>query len=203
MYGVNPAEGRGRMLEGMDLILKAMTEPQPFSWEGQYYQYRTVSVWPRLVQQPFPAALVATRSNDAVRYAAEHHLGLGVSFIPVDDTGRITDKYHAWCDENGWQPQPDQMVFRGSIYLAETHALAQEWFDRQTDRGRAPGMALRYHERVLQQAQDERKSQTLQRAPNNKMGMREVTLRPRLSAIPAIRRSAPSCARRSAARPSH
>ena len=26
---------------------EAMTEPQPFSWEGQYYQYRTVSVWPR------------------------------------------------------------------------------------------------------------------------------------------------------------
>ncbi len=59
------------------------------------------------------------------------------SFIPnfglylplsVDDTGRITDKYHAWCDENGWQPQPDQMVFRGSIYLAETDALAQGWF---------------------------------------------------------------------------
>ncbi len=47
VYGVNPAEGRGRMLEGMDLILKAMTEPQPFSWEEQYYQYRTVSVWPR------------------------------------------------------------------------------------------------------------------------------------------------------------
>ena len=47
VYGVNPAEGRGRMLEGMDLILKAMTEPQPFSWEGQYYQYRTVSVWPQ------------------------------------------------------------------------------------------------------------------------------------------------------------
>ena len=31
---------------GHGLILKAMTEPQPFSWEGQYYQYRTVSVWP-------------------------------------------------------------------------------------------------------------------------------------------------------------
>ena len=31
----------------------------------------------------------------AVMTAAEHHLGLGVSFIPVDDTGRITDKYHA------------------------------------------------------------------------------------------------------------
>ena len=72
VYGVNPAEGRGRMLEGMDLILKAMTEPEPFSWEGQYYQYRTVAVWPRPVQRPFPAALVATRTDDAVRYAAEH-----------------------------------------------------------------------------------------------------------------------------------
>ena len=66
-----------------------------------------------------------------------------MSFIPVEDTGRIADKYRTWCDENGWQPQPDQMVYRGSIYLAETDALAQEWFDRQTDQGRAPGMALR------------------------------------------------------------
>ena len=143
VYGVNPAEGRGRMLEGMDLILKAMTEPEPFAWEGQYYQYRTVAVWPRPVQTPSPAALVATRSDDAVLYAAEHQLGLGVSFIPVEETGQITDKYVAWCNDNGWQPQPDQMVYRGSIYLAETDALAQEWFDRQTDQGRAPGMALR------------------------------------------------------------
>ena len=57
-YNVNPAEGRGRMLEAMDLILKAMTEPQPFSREGRYYQCRPVSVWPRPVQQPFPPAIV-------------------------------------------------------------------------------------------------------------------------------------------------
>jgi alkanesulfonate monooxygenase SsuD/methylene tetrahydromethanopterin reductase-like flavin-dependent oxidoreductase (luciferase family) len=44
VYGVNPAEGRGRLLESMDLILKALTEPQPFSWEGRYYQFRTVAV---------------------------------------------------------------------------------------------------------------------------------------------------------------
>ena len=142
-YNVNPAEGRGRMLEGMDLILKAMTEPQPFSWEGRYYQFRTVSVWPRPVQQPFPPAIVATRSDDAVEYAARHRLGLGVSFLPVDDVGRIVDKYLRWCDDAGWQPGPDQMVFRGSIYLAETDRQAQAWFDQQTDQGRARGMALR------------------------------------------------------------
>ena len=37
-YGINPAEGRDRLFEGMDLVIKALTEPQPFSWEGRYYQ---------------------------------------------------------------------------------------------------------------------------------------------------------------------
>ena len=143
VYGVNPAEGRERMLEGMDLILKAMTEPQPFAWEGRYYQFRTVAVWPRPVQRPFPPALVATRSDATAHYAATHRLGLGVSFLPVAQTGDITDRYYRWCAEAGWTPQPDQVVFRGSIYLAETDGQAQEWFDRQVDQGRAPGMALR------------------------------------------------------------
>ena len=61
-YGMNPAEGRARLFEGMDLLLKALTEPQPFSWEGRYYQFRTVSVCPRPVQQPLPPVIVATRS---------------------------------------------------------------------------------------------------------------------------------------------
>ena len=142
-YSVNPAEGRGRMLEGMDLILKALSEPQPFSWEGRYYQFRTVSVWPRPVQQPFPQAIVATRSDDAVKYAATHGLGLGVSFLPVDQVATITDKYYAWCQAAGWSPVPDQVVFRGSIYLAETDQQAHDWFAKQTDQGRAPGMAMR------------------------------------------------------------
>ena len=53
-YGLNPAEARERTTEGMELILKAWTEPQPFGWQGRHYQYRTVSVWPRPLQQPLP-----------------------------------------------------------------------------------------------------------------------------------------------------
>lgn len=142
-YGVNPAEGRGRMLESMDLILKALTEPQPFSWEGRYYQFRTVSVWPRPVQQPLPPVIVATRSDDTVRYAADHKLGLGVSFLPVDQMTNITEKYYAWCKEAGWQPNPDQVLYRGSIYLAETDKQAEEWFDNLKRSKPAPAIALR------------------------------------------------------------
>ena len=94
-YGMNPAEGRARLFEGMDLLLKALTEPQPFSWEGRYYQFRTVSVCPRPVQQPLPPVIVATRSEDAFRYAASHHLGLAVSYDPVDQMAKVVEKYCA------------------------------------------------------------------------------------------------------------
>jgi alkanesulfonate monooxygenase SsuD/methylene tetrahydromethanopterin reductase-like flavin-dependent oxidoreductase (luciferase family) len=141
---VNPAEGRGRLLEGMALVIKALTEPQPFSWEGRYYQFRTVSVWPRPVQQPLPPMVVATRSDDMLHYAAEHKLGLAVSFVPVDQMARVTAKYGAWCNEAGWQPTPDQIVYRGNIYLAETDKQAEAWFEGIKHAGPVPGgIALR------------------------------------------------------------
>jgi alkanesulfonate monooxygenase SsuD/methylene tetrahydromethanopterin reductase-like flavin-dependent oxidoreductase (luciferase family) len=142
VYGVNPAEGRDRLIEGMDLVLKALTEPQPFSWEGRYYQFRTVSVWPRPVQQPFPPTIVATRSDDTVQYAAAHQLGLGISYDRVEDVARVTEKYYQWCQEAGWQPTPDQIVYRGSILLAETDRQADQWLERLKAGLRERGMAI-------------------------------------------------------------
>src|SRR3954464_10619241 len=52
-YDLNPAEARERTDEGMELILKAWTEPQAFGWQGRYFQSRTVSIWPH-PQQPLP-----------------------------------------------------------------------------------------------------------------------------------------------------
>jgi alkanesulfonate monooxygenase SsuD/methylene tetrahydromethanopterin reductase-like flavin-dependent oxidoreductase (luciferase family) len=83
-YGVNPAETRDRMTEGMELILKAWTEPQPFGWEGRYYQYRTVSVWPRPLQQPHPPTYALGTTAEAGEFAARNHVGLGVSFAPYE-----------------------------------------------------------------------------------------------------------------------
>src|SRR5439155_115871 len=51
-YDLNPLEARERTDEGMEVILKAWTEPHPFGWQGRYFQYRTVSIWPRPLQKP-------------------------------------------------------------------------------------------------------------------------------------------------------
>jgi alkanesulfonate monooxygenase SsuD/methylene tetrahydromethanopterin reductase-like flavin-dependent oxidoreductase (luciferase family) len=87
--------------------------------------------------------IVATRSDDTIRYAAEHGLGLGVSFLPVEQTVQITEKYRSYCEAAGWQPDPDQIVYRGSIYLAETDQRAEDWFEDVKRAGLKPAIPLR------------------------------------------------------------
>jgi alkanesulfonate monooxygenase SsuD/methylene tetrahydromethanopterin reductase-like flavin-dependent oxidoreductase (luciferase family) len=129
-FSVNPEETRGRSLESMELILKAWTEPQPFGWEGRFYQFRTVAVWPRPLQQPYPPTYVLTRSPESAEFAASHHLGLGVSFAPVKATVAVMDHYRASCAEHGWEPTADDLIFRATIMIDETDEEAQEGVQR-------------------------------------------------------------------------
>ena len=51
----NPATLMRRYWEAHDLILKAMsTHDGPFNWEGEFFQYRSVNIWPKPVQKPTP-----------------------------------------------------------------------------------------------------------------------------------------------------
>src|SRR5665213_1823564 len=74
-YDLNPKEARERTDEGMELILKAWTEPQPFGWQGRHFHYRTVSIWPRPLQQPHPPTYALGTSREAGEFAARNHIG--------------------------------------------------------------------------------------------------------------------------------
>jgi len=92
-YDLNPEESRERTDEGMELILRAWKEPQPFGWQGRHFQYRTVSVWPKPLQQPLPPLYALGTSREASDFAARNHIGLGVSFGPFDVMGKVTGYY--------------------------------------------------------------------------------------------------------------
>lgn len=53
-YGQNPGQLRDRYHEAHDLIVRAWTEPGPFTFHGRYNQLRYVNPWPRPLQQPHP-----------------------------------------------------------------------------------------------------------------------------------------------------
>jgi alkanesulfonate monooxygenase SsuD/methylene tetrahydromethanopterin reductase-like flavin-dependent oxidoreductase (luciferase family) len=123
-YGLNPAEARERTTEAMELILKAWTEPQPFGWQGRHFQFRTVAVWPRPRQQPHPPTYALGGSRESCDFAARHRLGLGVAYSPFEVVGKATGYYRERCAEYGWQPEPEQIIYRANILLAETDEKA-------------------------------------------------------------------------------
>ena len=139
-YDLNPVEARDRTDEGMELILKAWTEPQPFGWQGRHFQYRTVSIWPRPLQQPHPPTYALGTSREACEFAARNHLGCGVSFAPFEVVGKATRYYREQCARHGWQPAPEQIIYRANMLLADTDEEAQALLRAQPNR---PPFALR------------------------------------------------------------
>ncbi len=125
-YGLNPAEARERTTEATELILKAWTEPQPFGWQGRHFRFRTVAVWPRPLQQPHPPTYALGASRESCELAARHHLGLGVAYGPFEAMGKATRYYRDACAQYGWQPAPEQIIYRANILLAESDAKAQD-----------------------------------------------------------------------------
>jgi alkanesulfonate monooxygenase SsuD/methylene tetrahydromethanopterin reductase-like flavin-dependent oxidoreductase (luciferase family) len=136
-FGLNPAEARERTNEGMALILKAWTEPQPFGWQGRHFQYRTVSVWPRPRQQPMPPTYSLGTSRESCEFAARHRIGLGVSFAPFEVVAKSTRYYREECARHGWEPAPEQMLYRANILIAESDEEAHALLEQQR-RGPAP-----------------------------------------------------------------
>ena len=131
-YDLNPKEARERTDEGMELILRAWTEPQPFGWQGRHFQYRTVSVWPRPLQQPHPPTYALGTSRESCEFAARHHLGCGVSYGSFEAVGRATRYYREQCAHHGWQPAAEQIIYRANMLLAETDDEAHELLRAQS-----------------------------------------------------------------------
>jgi alkanesulfonate monooxygenase SsuD/methylene tetrahydromethanopterin reductase-like flavin-dependent oxidoreductase (luciferase family) len=129
-YDLNPQEARERTDEGMELILKAWTEPQPFGWQGRHFQYRTVSIWPR-PQGAYPPTYALGTSAEAGEFAARHHIGLGVSYGTFELMGKATQYYRERCAYYGWEPDPDHIIYRANMILGETDDAAEDALRRR------------------------------------------------------------------------
>ena len=152
-YDLNPQEARERTDEGMELILRAWTEPEPFGWQGRHFQYRTVSIWPRPLQQPHPPTFALGTSRESCEFAARHHLGCGVSYGPFEVMAKATRYYCEQCARHGWTPRPEQILYRANMLVADTDEEAHALLRAQS--GQAP-FALRAGVREAMMAADAR-----------------------------------------------
>jgi alkanesulfonate monooxygenase SsuD/methylene tetrahydromethanopterin reductase-like flavin-dependent oxidoreductase (luciferase family) len=118
-YGANPDETRARTQEASVLIRRALTEAQPFGWEGRFYRFRTVAVWPGSIQQPHPPLYYSGNSLESAAFAAAQHMGLGVSFYRPPQVAQMTGHYKQECARHGWEPSPEQLLYRCFVAVGE------------------------------------------------------------------------------------
>ncbi|MFD5537356.1 LLM class flavin-dependent oxidoreductase [Streptomyces sp. NPDC127079] len=129
-YGHNPGESKAMFEEGVELVLRAWSEPEPFGWEGVHYRHRMVSIWPQPVQRPRPPVLVSGSSPASAEFAARHRLKIGLSFVPVEAIPQAVAAYHQAAERHGWKPGPEDVLWRGYAYVAETDEKAEEVAER-------------------------------------------------------------------------
>jgi alkanesulfonate monooxygenase SsuD/methylene tetrahydromethanopterin reductase-like flavin-dependent oxidoreductase (luciferase family) len=122
--------------EGIELIVKAWTEPKPFAWNGKHYQFKSISVWPRTRQAPHPPMFGSGNSEESALFAARHRFGLAMSFMPVSRMSRMIELYKAEARRCGWSPTPEQILYR-SICAMDTED--ENPFDRAESQARAKG----------------------------------------------------------------
>ncbi|MBV9600854.1 MAG: LLM class flavin-dependent oxidoreductase [Chloroflexi bacterium] len=123
---INPATARQRFRESMDILIRAWTEPGPFTYDGEFYNYKYLNVWPRPYQQPHPPIFITgSGSRDTVEYAAQ--MGYGYSIVPVPRPVQLRtfETYRASAAAAGRQPQPDQLLWACSVYVGDTDQAAE------------------------------------------------------------------------------
>jgi alkanesulfonate monooxygenase SsuD/methylene tetrahydromethanopterin reductase-like flavin-dependent oxidoreductase (luciferase family) len=121
VYNVPPAHSRSRFEEAFDLVMRAWTETEPFGWDGPHYQFRTISIWPRPIQQPLPPVFISGSSKESAEFAATKRIGLGLAFTNLRLAQPAVQHYRTVDEECGWQPSADQIVYGHlPVFLAET-----------------------------------------------------------------------------------
>ena len=124
VFQVPQTESRARFEEGWEIIRRAWTEEE-FSFEGKFWSYRDVAIWPRPVQQPHPPVWVpVTSSKETIEWAGRNN-------VPITPGGGhrglnedIVAHYAKHLALAGHRLTPGHLSGQATVYVADSKARA-------------------------------------------------------------------------------
>jgi alkanesulfonate monooxygenase SsuD/methylene tetrahydromethanopterin reductase-like flavin-dependent oxidoreductase (luciferase family) len=134
--GVPPIETRERYYEARDLIEKAWSAREPFAWNGKFYKYSQVNLWPRPVQQPKPPIWVPAAGNPKTMEEAlkRDDVYTFFSWFGAKLTGhRIFDRFWQIAEQLGKDTNPHRVAFLQVVLVGETDAQAEKDYARHLE----------------------------------------------------------------------
>jgi alkanesulfonate monooxygenase SsuD/methylene tetrahydromethanopterin reductase-like flavin-dependent oxidoreductase (luciferase family) len=127
-YGMTPATLRDKYDEAHELILKAWTEPDVFSFNGKYTQLRYVNVWPRPIQKPHPPIWIPGGGSVETWewVASRDYMYCYLSYFGHQRGLSVMQGYWDELDRQGKAPNPYRAGFLQFVAVAETDAQAEQ-----------------------------------------------------------------------------
>jgi alkanesulfonate monooxygenase SsuD/methylene tetrahydromethanopterin reductase-like flavin-dependent oxidoreductase (luciferase family) len=126
-FNIPLEETRQRFTESLDLMIKAWTQDESFTFDGQYIKVKDpVTVWPKPLQKPHPPLWLAGTSVESMQVAAERDMmpfttgGLG----PEGVRAHLTSLVHARRDL-GKSIQGLELGLQSTTHVTETDAEAR------------------------------------------------------------------------------
>ena len=128
-YGANPGTIREKYIEAHDLIIKAWTEPEIFSWDGKYTQLRYVNLWPRPIQKPHPPIwLPGGGTLETWDFSTKHQYSYAALSYNGYKRGKATmDAFWARAEELGDTMNPYRAGFLQLVAVGENEGELQEF----------------------------------------------------------------------------
>jgi alkanesulfonate monooxygenase SsuD/methylene tetrahydromethanopterin reductase-like flavin-dependent oxidoreductase (luciferase family) len=129
-YGQSPATLREKYREGVELILRAWTEPEVFSFNGKYTQLRYVNIWPRPMQKPRPPVWVpGGASVETWDFSLDHDfLYANLSYFGYQEGQKVMDGFWNAVDRHKLPRNPYRAGFLQFIAVADNDAEAERLY---------------------------------------------------------------------------
>ncbi len=124
VHNVPMSESRDRFDEAYEIVTGAWTQ-DVFSYEGKYWSYKDVALWPRPVQRPHPRVWVPiVGSKESIEWAARKDVHITPGLAPGglrDDIIRLYAKVQA---QHGRKVTPQHLSIGVNAYVADSKAQA-------------------------------------------------------------------------------
>ena len=127
IFGIDEDENHERYYEGTDIILKAWTSTEPFSYEGKFWQLQDYSFFPKPIQQPHPPIYASgVVTPESFTWAGRNGLHLATGFfVPLQEQLRANIQlYRQSLQEAGHNPAERDVAGVFQMYCGESNKEA-------------------------------------------------------------------------------
>ena len=124
VHNVPLQESRARFEEAYEIITGAWTQ-EVFSYEGKFWSYKDVAMWPRPVQRPHPPVWIpVTGSKESIEFAAKHDIPITPGLRPGGLQEDMIRYYTKCLKASGHQITPNHLTMGLNAYIADSKAQA-------------------------------------------------------------------------------